>query len=393
MCRTGGRRCPCSRGQLDRHNERRRRNRQIKKEVLDHLRALPPGEHDQQLIDRLEAAPPIEAKRWAIANGLAIPGPANPAHVSPPAAVPAPARAVPAGRPVVRPAAVPAGAAAGGPVPVPPGGIDRVKLGELIGLLRQIGIPVASPATPTPAISSRHAVAVQPYVDGVLAGQGQIAIERLLLDSQPLASRRVGRGINDAKRVDLGNGVYAYHKTFGSTTGAARSFGQEHDMQPLFEVSAWRLAERLGPPWSQLVAPCVLREVDGQLGSLSLERPGSVGRDASQHGDAAAAAGFFDRLIGQQDRHAGNYLVDDVRGITLIDHGFSFSKPGDSINARNLQATRVQREPQLRANERDALTRLVSSPDSLGMRGLLPADRLEAMLQRARDMLSKDRLD
>ena len=74
MCRTGGRRCPCSRGQLDRHNERRRRNRQIKKEVLDHLRALPPGEHDQQLIDRLEAAPPIEAKRWAIANGLARPG-------------------------------------------------------------------------------------------------------------------------------------------------------------------------------------------------------------------------------------------------------------------------------------------------------------------------------
>lgn len=232
---------------------------------------------------------------------------------------------------------------------------------------------------------------MQSYVDGVLASQGQIAVERLLLESQPLASRRVGRGINDARRVDLGNGVYAYHKTFGSTARLARSFGQEHDMQPIFEVAAWRLAERLGPPWSQLVAPCVLREVDGQLGSLSLERAGSVGTSADRHPDASAAAGFFDRLIGQQDRHSGNYLVDD-RGITLIDHGFSFSKPGDAQNAQHLQARRVHGEPGLRANERDALTRLVSSPDSLGMKGLLPADRLEAMLQRARDMLSKDRL-
>ena len=104
------------------------------------------------------------------------------------------------------------------------------------------------------------------------------------------------------------------------------------------------------------------------------------------------AAGFFDRLIGQQDRHAGNYLVDE-RGLTLIDHGFAFSKPGDRLNAAYLMVYRTQASPALRPNERDALTRLLASPDVLGLRGLLPADRLEAMLQRARDMLSKDRLD
>lgn len=336
MCRTGGRRCPCSRGQLDRHNERRRRNRQIKKEVLDHLRQLPNEQRDQDLIDRLEAAPPIEAKRWAIANGLPLPGASD--------EVPGHAPAPPAPLPVVRPATAPREALGAGrdvppaPAPAP----DKPLVDQMVALLRQIGIPVPSQAPPVPT-SSRHASAAQPYVDGVMASQGQIAVERLLLDSQPIASRRVGRGINDARRVDLGNGVYAYHKTFGSTAHVARSFGQEHDMQPIFEAAAWRLAERLGPPWSQLVAPCVLREVDGQLGSLSLERPGAVGMSAGGHPDAAAAAGFFDRLIGQQDRHRGNYLVDD-RGITLIDHGFSFSKPGDTRNAHVLQDRRSRTE-------------------------------------------------
>jgi hypothetical protein len=44
------------------------------------------------------------------------------------------------------------------------------------------------------------------------------------------------------------------------------------------------------------------------------------------------AAGFFDALIGQQDRHGGNLLVDQDR-LYLIDHGFAFGRTGDGIPA------------------------------------------------------------
>lgn len=389
MCRTGGRRCPCSRGQLDKHNARRRRNRAIKKAVLDHLRHESTERRDQELIDRLEVAPPIEAKRWARANNFPL-SKAEEQSAAEQGRVPATAQASLGAGGARRHAG-----AGRGDVPVE-GAPDEIVgpppelLDQMVALLRQLGlqVPPAKPDRP----SSQHVAAVSSHVDAAVSSQGQIPVERLLLDSRPISSKRVGHGINRARRVDLGNGVYAYHKSFGATASTARAFGQKTDLQPLCEVAAWRLAERLGPPWSTMVAPCVLREVDGKLGSLSLERPGSVGSRPDQHSEDAMAAGFFDCLIGQQDRHAGNYLVDQ-RGITLIDHGFAFSKPGDRLNAAYLMVYRMQASPALRPNERDALTRLLASPDMLGLRGLLPADRLEAMLQRARDMLSKDRLD
>lgn len=382
MCRTGGRRCPCSRGQLDRHNARRRRNRQIKKAVLEHLRQLPTEQQDQELIERLAAAPPIEAKQWALANQIPLPG----SNQDPKGNEATPAQSPQGGQPVVAAGGQRRRAADGGDVPAPPPEL----LDQMVALLRQLGLRVPPRESDQP--SSQHTSAVSDHINAAVSSQGQIPVERLLLDSQPISSKRVGHGVNKARRVDLGNGVYAYHKTFGASARTARAFGQETDLQPLCEVAAWRLAERLGPPWSKLVAPCVLREVDGKMGSLSLERPGSVGSRPDQHSEDAMTAGFFDRLIGQQDRHAGNYLVDQ-RGITLIDHGFAFCRPGDRLNAAYLMVYRMQASPDLRANERDALTRLLASPDVLGLRGLLPADRLEAMLQRARDMLGKDRLD
>ena len=209
MCRTGGRRCPCSRGQLNKHNARRRRNRAIKKAVLDHLRHESTERRDQELIDRLEVAPPIEAKRWARANNFPL-SKAEEQSAAEQGRVPATAQASLGAGGARRHAG-----AGRGDVPVE-GAPDEVGpppelLDQMVALLRQLGlqVPPAKPERP----SSQHVAAVSSHVDAAVSSQGQIPVERLLLDSQPIASKRIGHGINQARRVDLGNGVYAYHKT------------------------------------------------------------------------------------------------------------------------------------------------------------------------------------
>lgn len=217
-------------------------------------------------------------------TGLAIPRSANPARCSPPAGG---CRRSARGRLDV-PWYVQPRSRALQPVDrarMPPGGIDRVKLGELIGLLRQIGIPVQHPQRLRRPPSRHGTPAVQPSTSTwVLAGQ-PIAIERLLLDSQPLASRRVGRGINDAKLWISATASTPTTRRSGRRPGLLAASARSTTCSPCSRCRPGVSPNGWGPPWSQLVAPCVLREVDGQLGSLSLERPGSVGRDASQHGE------------------------------------------------------------------------------------------------------------
>ena len=57
MCRTGGRRCPGCNGETARaaHNARRRRNRQIKREIVEEARKQGAG---TQVVAELEAGPP-----------------------------------------------------------------------------------------------------------------------------------------------------------------------------------------------------------------------------------------------------------------------------------------------------------------------------------------------
>jgi hypothetical protein len=44
-------------------------------------------------------------------------------------------------------------------------------------------------------------------------------------------------------------------------------------------------------------------------------------------------------MIGQQDRHPGNWRWDGNR-LTLIDHGYAFAMPGQILNHSDLVAAR-----------------------------------------------------
>lgn len=233
----------------------------------------------------------------------------------------------------------------------------------------------------------------QERLDALEAQQGSTA-EDYLLDIAIIAYARHqtnNAGANETYVAFLDNGLRAFHKPFsGINTRVALDYGHHPDDVPFNECAAWRLAHRLGPPYSELVAPTVMREHHGEAGSLAADQhgdPRSV--EPFQHAaDACRAAAFFDSLIAQQDRHPGNYRWDSARShLGLLDHGFAFALPGHRFNASFFVDWRwAQQTENLEANEVDALEMILDSGNLLGLDVILPDDRVERLARRTRTM-------
>ena len=119
-------------------------------------------------------------------------------------------------------------------------------------------------------------------------------------------------GVNATKQLELAGGAIVFHKPFsGVHVANAIAYGQTDETPPLHEATSWRLAVALGPPWDEIVVPCVLREYAGEDGSLSLRAIGWP-RDIAPtlNPTWCLPAAFFDSLIAQQDRHDGNWRWD-----------------------------------------------------------------------------------
>lgn len=318
----------------------------------------------------LRRRPPAEAKQWAADHGLAEhlhPGKGHGEQQVAAADV-----APPAGGGVI-PARPQAGGGDGG------GGAWRGRVAPPVAPLVDGPAVVSSESWRTPQLDDQ--------INQSVKTQGFQRDERNLLSGRVTKSRSADGGTNETSRLELDNGVVGYHKPFeGVYEEIAIGFGQDSAQQPMHEVAAWRLAERLGEPYDRLVPPCVLREEGGRLGSFSQERPGLPMRpqmdvDEGEHN----AAAFFDCLIGQQDRHPGNYLVAGDR-VTLIDHGYSFARGGDFLNHSFFQRQRSgadEKGRRLTGAEIQALDVLTDSEDACGLRGMLEPDRLDALLARA----------
>lgn len=241
-------------------------------------------------------------------------------------------------------------------------------------------------------------------VDELRDMQGHDPVERTLLGSitlrtsvpqNPRPLTYVSKGVNQTFECVLDDGTVAYHKPFdgldeqaADVYGHTDAAGDVEALQPVHEAAAWQLAKQLGDPWNQIVCPCVIREVDGRLGSFSRQSLLSRKRGRAVRSDEFRAAAFFDILVGQQDRNRGNYFTDGAGGpsVSLIDHGFCFARPGDLANAVVL--AKPYEGEALIQRERDVLTRLLASSGLLGMRRILEADRAAALEDRARRMLN-----
>lgn len=202
-------------------------------------------------------------------------------------------------------------------------------------------------------------------------------------------------GVNSTYAAGIdGVPVPCFHKCFAGVDAAiAHRYGQSPDTPPINECSAWLLAKALGWPYNLLVPSCVLRELSGQPGSLSMGiqgKPGDPAPLAAGYPQGMAAA-LFDSLIAQQDRHLGNYRWDPaISRLHLIDHGYAFARPNDYCNASVfVEIRRHSGLAALTADERGSLNALIASPDVFGLAGILEAPRADCLIERARQMVAR----
>jgi hypothetical protein len=236
-------------------------------------------------------------------------------------------------------------------------------------------------------------VKIDAQIAAIRASQGARAIEQQMLSEASAGppAPTTSPGVNATKQLELASGAIVFHKPFsGVHVANAIAYGQTDETPPLHEAASWRLAVALGPPWDEIVTPCVLREYAGEDGSLSLQAVGWP-RDMAPtlNPTWCVPAAFFDSLIAQQDRHDGNWRWDGNR-LTLIDHGYTFALPRAILNYSDFVMARHRHAAaSLLTEERDTLTRLLSDSDLLGMERFLLPDRAQALADRARLMLQR----
>jgi hypothetical protein len=211
------------------------------------------------------------------------------------------------------------------------------------------------------------------------------------LDSGHVCVFKPGNGLLNAGDTGLFLGKQAlnrYDHTPMSTT--------------ISECAAWQLAKQLGEPWSEMVVPTVLKFAElpdtgkMEFGAAGLFRGGNVGKRGFYPlvPDQASAGAFFDALIGQQDRNKGNVMwYEERQRIYLIDHSFSFGKPGGNRGASDLLEWRWGHGSQeLTQDELAALNKLLGSGDSLTLARFVQPERLAALRERAERMFASRRL-
>jgi hypothetical protein len=230
-------------------------------------------------------------------------------------------------------------------------------------------------------------------LDALLALQQQASAgEAELIHAAITESSAFEGGVNTTYQVRLENGLRGYFKPLGGVSArVASDYGHDPAGTLLNECASWQLAKALGPPYSQLVAACVWREFDGVwetiAGSLSRHaggQPLQLEHDPPQ----CNAAALFDALAAQQDRHLGNFLWDqDSRRLTLIDHGYTFARPGDRSNMSYFLDRRHDHQPDLYTHELQALRALRDGGGVERIAALLASDRASALSDRLEHML------
>ncbi len=136
-----------------------------------------------------------------------------------------------------------------------------------------------------------------------------------------------GDNVNDVERVRLASGEEVVFKPKAGEIDDARE-GVPDDTFYKREAAASLVADILG--FGDLVPQTTIRKVDGRIGSAQQYVPDAIPAEETDdprgYGSpqASARAAVFDYIIGQMDRHSGNWLVTPDWKIVLIDNGFSF---------------------------------------------------------------------
>ena len=142
----------------------------------------------------------------------------------------------------------------------------------------------------------------------------------------------VGEGVTKPTRVTLKQGDTVF-KAIYKPLKRGRQGGYWESYQA--EVAAYELDKMLG---LDMVPPTVVRRIKGNLGSLQLWVEGSDTYkrlqpkvpQTPQFSQQISRMKMFDNLVFNDDRNAGNFMLDESWNVILIDHSRAF------INKKNL---------------------------------------------------------
>lgn len=165
------------------------------------------------------------------------------------------------------------------------------------------------------------------------------AIETLRV-GKIVARDEIGSGMNKPQLVTFSDGTQGIWKAHSNISSNSRA-----------EVAATLVDRHLG---TNMVPVTVYREVDGVKGSVQLK----VGKlkDGSKFIDDPEVTNLFDSLIGNFDRHRGNYLITEKGQIVAIDNGVSFRE--DMLKYDNILGKKLDSYHNLQLRKQDLVEKI-----------------------------------
>ena len=217
-------------------------------------------------------------------------------------------------------------------------------------------------------------------------------LEDWLANAEVQNLEEVGEGVTNPSKVTLmheGTTFYAIFKPL--ERGRHRGFWESYQA----EVAAYKVDKMLG---LDMVPPTVVRRINNSLGSLQLWVEGC---DTYKRLEARVpqTPGFswqisrmkmFDNLIFNEDRNAGNFLLDEAWNIVLIDHSRAFLDRKRLLKEKTQLPAQYDRTlvKKLQAMNLEALE---SELDDLLMGGQIESilDRRDKLLQHLQQLIAE----
>jgi hypothetical protein len=222
-------------------------------------------------------------------------------------------------------------------------------------------------------------------------GQQARRLEGLLRDSQAteVGKRPVKGGSNANYLVTLSNGVSAMWTPSAQEKSPTDSRPNiPAGTQAKREEAAYLVDRHLGH--FGRVPPAVSSGLEGRSGSLKFLVTQGVDHKNGQIPEFSTKdyrrIALFDHVIGNLDRHTGNFLIDQDERPIPIDHGLAFPTKNEGQGSSNFH---FGASFQLDDEEKATLKKFVADRGKVSddLKGLLEPEAVEAMYQRVDMML------
>lgn len=225
-------------------------------------------------------------------------------------------------------------------------------------------------------------------------------------------------GFSSVQRYELEDGSIGYFKAFSRNSHEEwifRDYGTSSLEASINEVNAHRMAKLLGDEYSEMVPETVIREIDGRIGTLQREvevneRIGTNFNASPELKQDYRRAALFDFLVGNADRHSGNYMLGEEdhpdhgprNRIRLIDNSFTFprkssipyinescfatnSPPGGYFDRNGYNIP--EHELAVTEAEKDSVRRAKAGIETWAKNGTISQDQADSFYSRADELL------